>query len=131
MLLFQQHDDDVLRQCGDWFTDDFEFVCAGVDQNPLSGTFVGVAGFQAWLDRYFKIFVRSKDHELSFQFLVEDDRVLVHYDEIVSASGLTSPVIWVNLHFQFRDGQIRELRNEHDTETGAVFLQQVFAANDR
>ncbi|WP_168565819.1 helix-turn-helix domain-containing protein [Crateriforma spongiae] len=128
MLLFEQHHHRVLEHCGDLFTNDFVFICHGPKGSPVAGEFYGVDGFQVWLNGFFQIFTRATDHQLNPELFPGEDSVVVRYEEVVTAAGLKSPPIWVNLHFKFSGCQIEKLCDEYDTYTGDDFLRKVLAA---
>jgi len=45
------HGRDMIAHCEHLFTENFEFVCAGLTENiPFAGTFVGRDGMQNWLE---------------------------------------------------------------------------------
>ncbi|TWT50426.1 hypothetical protein Pla22_31690 [Rubripirellula amarantea] len=129
MRLFEEYHQDVLRHCAEFFSEDFVFVCAGTQANPIAGTFQSLSGFQTWLNTFFGIFTRSTNHQLNPTLFTQGQSVVVSYQEVVVARGYTSPPIWVNLHFLFNEGRIERLRDEYDTQTGAEFLAQVVSSS--
>lgn len=131
MRLFEQRHQHTLQHCGELFADDFVFRCSGPSSNPLAREVIGLDGFQGWLDQFFGYFTRQPSHQLSPTYLHRESTILVRYHEVVMAGELTSPPIWVNLHFDVRDCKIVRIIDEYDTQTGEEFLRAVFSSTKK
>ena len=125
MDAFELHTRTVLDHTRELFGETFVFTCAGMPPNPLAGTFEGLAGFQAWLNIFYGLFSRAPGHSLSPRYSCDGQTVLARYYEIVVVKEFTSPPIWVNLHFEIRDGKIIRMDDEYDTEVGSDFLRRI------
>ncbi len=91
------------KACSDIFIDDFEFHCHGDSKQSFTGVWTGLAGFQEYLNRFFSVFTRTPK-TLEPVYVVCDDHAIARYEDRVFYRGQEMPAFWVNLHFEFRDG---------------------------
>lgn len=118
----------LLEHCEHFIDDEcFVFHCFGDAQSPLTGSWHGKAGLQNWLDVFFGIFQRPKDFRLDPKVVSDGNHVTVRYQDQFLFQDLVSPLMWVNLHFEFRDGLLVVLDDQYDTLLGKEFLEAVAA----
>jgi len=94
-------------------------------RNPLSGTWEGIRGIQAYLDKFFGMFVRCNRGELNAQYSVNGQQVVVSFSEIVRFGEIVAPPVWIYLLFTVREGRIALVEDFCDTDTAARFLEEI------
>lgn len=112
---YDEHERLMLNYCGDILADDFVFQCAGDQHSALAGEWLGVQGFQAWLDAWFSMVTRPARRCLQVAYLSANGEVSARFCDNFLAADQTSHVMWFNLHFSFAEGRIQRIVDEHDT----------------
>ena len=100
-----------------YITEDFRLFVAG-DPNaaPFIGTWNGKEGFQQFLDLFFGI-VSRVPCTLEPVYSVGTDSVIARYTDRLMTPGQPDTVLWVFLHFWFRDGMLYLVEDHYDTHT--------------
>lgn len=126
MECYDRHEREMLPHIRHLLADDVSFVFnADPERNPLSGTWAGPEGVQAYLDRFFGMFARVGTGVPTARYLADGDSVIVRLLETVRFGDVVAPPVWVHLHFTFRNGRIARLDDFCDTDTAARFLNEI------
>lgn len=100
-----------------YLAEDFVFHVAGDPTTaPFIGDWIGAAGMQQFFDIYFGIVKREKG-SLEATYTAGDNVVLANYKDTLQVADQPPTVLWVYLHFYFRDGQLYRLEDRYDTQT--------------
>ena len=109
----------MLDHCEEILHESFVFHCPGhSDQVPTTVEWVGVAGMQAFFDRFYSTFTRMPG-SLKPTYTVGEDHVCAQFIDQVFFQGHGLPKYWVNLQIHFQDGLISRIDNEYDTQAAA------------
>lgn len=107
---------EMLDHCSDYLTSDIVYnIHADPARVPYAGKWVGLDGFQKFLDIFFSIFVRQPGI-LKPSYMVGDDRVHARFLDQAVCNGVETPWIYINLHFQFRGDLVCQMDNEFDSD---------------
>ena len=123
---YDRHEREMLPHLTDVLSPDVRFVFhADPARNPLSGIWEGLSGLQAYLDKFFGMFVRCNPEKLAPRYSVNGEQVVVSYSEIVRFGEIVAPPVWIHLLFTVREGRIVQVEDFCDTDTAARFLEEV------
>lgn len=123
---YDRHEREMLSHLVDVLSPEIKFIFhADPARNPLSGTWEGFAGLQAYLDKFFGMFVRCNPGKLTPRYSVNGEQVVVSYSEIVRFGEIVAPPVWIHLIFTIQDGRIVQVEDFCDTDTAARFLKEV------
>lgn len=123
---YDRYERDMVPHLVDVLSPDIRFIFhADPARNPLSGTWEGFAGLQAYLDKFFGMFVRCNPEKLAPRYSVNGDQVVVSYSEIVRFGETVAPPVWIHLIFTIQEGRIVQVEDFCDTDTAARFLKEV------
>lgn len=123
---YDVHEREMLPHVHDVLAPDVKFVFyADPERNPLSGTWEGVRGIQAYLDKFFGMFVRQNKGKQNPQYIVNGQQVVASFSEIVCYGEVVAPPVWIHLKFSLRDGRIALVEDFCDTDTAARFLKEI------
>lgn len=130
--IYDRHEIRMLAHMRDLLTEDVRFIFhADPSVNPLSGTWPGFEGLQAYLDLFFGMFVRCNPEPIAPVFSVSGDQVVARYSEVVRHGDIVAPPVWIHLIFTFRGDQICQVEDFCDTDTAARFLKEIGKAGNR
>lgn len=96
--------------------DEFSYTIHA-DRNtvPYGGTWNGAQGLREMLKSFFSIFTRNTGW-LQPAYMVGEDRVHARFLDQAYYQGELTPMIVINLHFEFRGLLIYKLDNEFDSD---------------
>ena len=115
----------MLTACFDIFADDFAFnYPADPNQFSFAGVWIGLTGFQDFLNQFFSTFTR-KAGSLKPIYMVCEDHVVARFEDQVYYQSHEMPAYWVNLHFQFGDGKVIRIDDEFDSYNASQSLTQL------
>lgn len=130
--IYDQHEIRMLAYMTDILTQDVRFIFhADPQNNPLSGTWDGFPGLQAYLDRFFGMFVRCNPEPIAPVYSRSGNQVVARYSEVVRHGDIVAPPVWIHLIFTFRDGRIAQVEDFCDTDTAARFLKQIGMSGEK
>jgi transcriptional regulator with XRE-family HTH domain len=99
-----------------YITEDFVFHVAG---DPNSATFIGdwigKEGYQKFLDVFFGIISREPN-SLKPTYTLGEDTVVAKYVDTLHIPGQPNTILWIYLHFYFRDGLMCRVEDHYDTQ---------------
>lgn len=122
---YDRYERSMLDHCGHLFAEDAVFWCAGEDSGiPFAGTYIGVAGFQAFLDRFFAIIRRDKVKPFVPIYAVAGNEVIAKYEETTFIDGEIGPPLWIVNITRYQRGKIVSIENFFDTHLGHKALEE-------
>ena len=123
---YDVHEREMLAHVQDLLAPDVRFVFrADPERNPLSGTWEGLRGIQAYLDKFFGMFVRENKGDQNPQYAGNGQQVVASFTEIVRHGDIVAPPVWIHLVFSLQEGRIVLLEDFCDTDTAARFLKKI------
>ncbi len=106
----------MIEHCRSHLHEDFSYtIHADRSTVPYGGTWNGVAGLQEMLNIFFSIFTRNAGW-LQPEYMVGNHRVHARFLDQAYYQGELTPLIVINLHFEFRGLKIFKLDNEFDSD---------------
>ena len=115
----------MLDACRNIFADDFVCNCpADPKQVTFAGVWIGHAGFQEFLNRFFGTFKRRAGI-LKPAYMVCEDHAVARFDDHVNYNGHEIAPFWVNLHFEFCHGLVNRIDYEFDSVSVSKSLERL------
>ena len=122
---YSTHGVQMLKHCEPLLSEDFVFnVSAAKSVLPYAGEYHGKEGFQGLLAKFFMLFTRQTEG-FAPTILSSKGSAIAHFEERLQAPGVSLPAIWVNLHFQFKAGQISRIDAQFDYAQVMASLKQI------